>query len=303
VPLTATCKPLDSTGPSQQAPLTPQWGNVKSFTSLTALELKVAPPAKTTTEIDTALADTNLSGPGGDIKKVTAEYWADGGGTAFPPGHMAVFAQYLCRQKGNNLDTDVKFFFALGNAMLDASIASWFLKYKFDWWRPITAIRYRYYNKPVTSWLGPSPDGPNPVTGNFGTVPGQDWKPYQEANVVTPPFPEYVSGHSTFSAAGNVILVGFTGSDNFGGSVTISKKMPDGITDWSKIEPGTPANPVTLYWPTFTAAANDAGISRRYGGIHFKTGDLQGRLLGNGVGQNVWSKAQSYFRGTIGYDT
>jgi hypothetical protein len=285
----------------QQAPLTPQWGNVKSFSSLAALEMKVFPPAKTTTETDLALADTNLGGgPEGDRKKVTAEYWADGGGTAFPPGHMAVFAQYLCRQKGNNLDTDVKFFFAMGNAMLDASIASWYLKYKFDWWRPITAIRYQYKDKPVTSWLGPNG---NPANGNFGTVQGQDWKPYQEATVVTPPFPEYVSGHSTFSAAGNVILVGFTGSDNFGGSVTISKKMPDGITDWSKIEPGTPANPVTLYWPTFTAAANDAGISRRYGGIHFKTGDLQGRLLGNGVGQNVWSKAQSYFRGTIGYDT
>jgi hypothetical protein len=211
---------------------------------------------------------------------------------------MAVFAQYLCRQKGNNLDTDAKFFFTLGNALLDASIASWFLKYKFDWWRPITAIRYQYNNKPVTSWLGP---GGNPANGNFGTVPGQNWKPYQEAGVVTPPFPEYVSGHSTFSAAGNVVLVGFAGSDNFGGSVTISAKNPDG-TDWSKIEPGTPVNPVTLSWPTFSAAAEQAGMSRRYGGIHFKTGDTQGRSLGNMVGQAAWSKAQSYFRGTIGYD-
>jgi Vanadium chloroperoxidase N-terminal domain len=300
VPLGETCKPPPTNpGPSQQAPTTPQWGNIKSFASLVALQTKVPPPPKTTADIDLALADTNLSGPNGDLKKVTAEYWADGPSTEFPPGHMAVFAQFLCRKRQNNLDTDVKFFFALGNALLDAGIASWWQKYKWDFWRPITAIRHHYYNKDVTSWLGP---GGNPSNGNFGTVKGQDWKPYQAANVVTPPFPEYVSGHSTFSAAGNVIMVGFTGSDNFGGSVTISALNPDG-TPWSKIEPGTPANPVTLYWPTFTAMANDAGISRRYGGIHFKSGDLQARSLGNMVGQNVWSRAQSYFRGTIGYNT
>jgi hypothetical protein len=189
-------------------------------------------------------------------------------------------------------------FFALGNAEMDAGIAAWWVKYKYDYWRPITAIRYQYKGKDVTSWVGPN--APNTVNG-FGTVQGQNWMPYQATNVVTPPFPEYVSGHSTFSAAGNVIMVGFTGSDNFGGSITISAKNPDG-TNWSKIEPGIPANPVTLSWSTFTAMANDAGMSRRYGGIHFKNGDGQGRSLGNMVGQNVWSKAQSYFRGTIGFD-
>jgi hypothetical protein len=296
VPLTETCKPpLTNPGPNQQAPLTPQWGSVKSFAPLAALLTKVPPPPKTTADIALALADTDLSGPNGagDVKKVTAEYWADGPASEFPPGHMAVFAQYLCRKRGINLDADVKFFFALGNAVMDAGIASWSVKYKYDFWRPITAIRFQYETQDVTSWLGP---GENPSNGNFGTVKGKDWKPYQAAKVVTPPFPEYVSGHSTFSAAGNIILVGFTGSDNFGGSVTI----PAG---WAKIEPGIPANPVTLYWPTFTAMADNAGMSRRYGGIHFKSGDMQGRSLGNMVGQNVWSRAQSYFRGTIGYSS
>jgi hypothetical protein len=59
---------------------------------------------------------------------------------------------------------------------------------------------------------------------------------------------------------------------------------------------------VTFSWPTFTAMANDAGMSRRYGGIHFKSGDIQGRSLGNMVGQAAWSRAQAYFRGTIGYN-
>jgi hypothetical protein len=233
-----------------------------------------------------------------DRKKVIAEYWADGPRTEFPPGHMAVFGQFLCRKMGINLDRDVKMFFALGNAVMDAGIAAWSVKYKYDYWRPITAIRNQYRDKAVTSWIGPN--APNTING-FGTVQGQDWKPYQADNVVTPPFPEYVSGHSTFSAAGNVILVGFTGSDNFGGSITISAKKSDG-TYWSKIEPGLPVTPVTLSWPTYTAMADEAGMSRRYGGIHFKTGDIQGRALGNMVGQNAYSKAQSYFRGTIGYD-
>jgi hypothetical protein len=293
VPLTATCKPLNPDGPSQQNPLTPQWGNVKPFASQLALLTKIPPPPKTTTDITTALADTNLSGPDVERKKVTAEYWADGPGSVFPPGHMAVFGQYLCRKRGVNLDNDVKFFFTLGNAVMDAGIASWLLKYKYDFWRPITAIRYLYNGQDVTSWIGPN--APNTING-FGTVKGQYWKPYQADHVVTPPFPEYVSGHSTFSAAGNVVLVGFTGSDNFGGSITI----PVG---WSSFEPNLPSNqPVTLSWPTFTALANEAGMSRRYGGIHFKSGDFQGRTLGNMVGQTVWSQAQSYFRGTIGYD-
>jgi hypothetical protein len=296
VPLGATCVPPPGS-PTQQAPATPQWGNIKSFSpSLAALESKVPPPAKTTTDINNALADTNLSGPGGDAKKVTAEYWADGPSSVFPPGHMAVFSQFLCRKMRAGLDTDVKMFFALGNAVMDAGIAAWGLKYKYDFWRPITAIRYQYNSARTTtkvmSWLGP---GGNPSNGNFGLVKGEDWMPYQATGVVTPPFPEYVSGHSTFSAAGNVIMVGFTGSDNFGGGVTIPKNS-------SNIEPGTPANDVPLYWSTFTAMADQAGMSRRYGGIHFKNGDMQGRSLGNMVGQSVWSKAQSYFRGTIGYD-
>lgn len=292
VPL-STANPLaspPSCGGTVQQPLAPQWGNVKPFASLTALLTKVPPPPQTTTDIATALADTDLRGPDMDRKKVTAEYWADGPRTEFPPGHMAVFGQFFCRKMGINLDRDVKMFFALGNALMDAGIAAWWEKYKFDFWRPITAIRSQYKDQEVISWLGPNE--------GFDKVLGQDWKPYQDPNVVTPPFPEYVSGHSTFSAAGNVIMVGMTGSDNFGGHITIEP-------GWSKFETNVPAqgNPVTLSWPTFTAMANEAGMSRRYGGIHFKSGDMQGRSLGNMVGQNVWSKAQSYFRGTIGYNS
>ena len=120
---------------------------------------------------------------------------------------------------------------------------------------------------------------------------GSQWLPYQAVTFPTPPFPDYVSGHSTYSAAAARILELWTGSDHFGDAVT----LPEGS---SKIEPGvTPAHPVTLRWQTFTEAANEAGVSRRYGGIHCAA-DLAGRLLGRIVAFNAWQRAQGYFDGT-----
>jgi hypothetical protein len=267
-----------------QKALGPHWQKVTPF-SLSPTQYRVTGPPKTpsgsysTAEVDLALTDTaNLD----NAKKAKAEYWADGPFSVFPPGHDFIFAQALSRKRGFSIDIDAKFFFMLGNAMMDASLAAWYQKYKYDYVRPITAIRFQKRGQPVNSWLGPNK--------GFGTVPGEQWMPYQALNVVTPPFPEYVSGHSTFSGAGATILASFTGSDIFGASVTI----PQGS---SKYESNTPSANVTLSWPTFSDAANEAGWSRRYGGIHFKTGDEHGRSLGRQVAQFVFSKAQSYING------
>jgi hypothetical protein len=288
--------PPNCVGPNYtiQAPSTPHWGNIIPFALTSAIQYKVPGPRKnidgsySTADIATAVVDTsNLD----DTKKAKAEYWADGPKTEFPPGHMAVFAQAVSRKKNHSLDTDAKMFFALGNALMDASIAAWAFKYKYDYVRPITAIRDRYKSTRiptpplVNSWRGPG------ITPNFEDVPGEQWMPYQALNVVTPPFPEYPSGHSTFSAAGSQILMAFTGSDTFGASVTI----PAGSL---KIDSNTPSQEVVLSWPTFTAAADQAGWSRRYGGIHFKSGDQDARLLGKMIGQSVWSKASAYINGS-----
>jgi hypothetical protein len=284
------------TGP-QQKPLTPQWGQVKPFALLSALQYKVPGPPKnpdgtySTADIQTVLDDTaDLT----DTEKVRAEYWADGPFSEFPPGHWAQFAQILSRKRGHSLDTDAQMFFALGNALLDSSVAAWALKYKYDFVRPITAIRYNpaFKDRTVRSWLGPY--------NGFGDVPGSQWLPYQAPNVVTPPFPEYVSGHSTFSGAARQVLLGFTGSDAFGASVTI-KAGTSLFEPRTDTQVGTPATDVTLSWPTFWAAADDAGLSRRNGGIHFYSGDLHGRSLGAMVGGNAWSKARSYIKGYTGY--
>jgi hypothetical protein len=285
--------PLD--GGPQQLATTPQWSKVKGFALKSPFQFTVPGPDRLLNafdpkHIDSLLALTsNLT----DRQKVTAEFWADGPRSEFPPGHWAVIAQVLSRKRGHSLDTDAQLFFALGNALLDASIAAWAAKYRWDFVRPITAIRSRYKGKQVTSWLGP-------YMGYGQQVPGEQWIPYQDPRVVTPPFPEYVSGHSTFSSAASAILAKFTGSDSFGASVTVEvgtslfePKTDDHPTGY------TPAADITLSWPTLTAAAKDAGLSRRLGGIHFQDADEHGYNLGQRVGPNVLAQTMGYINGTI----
>jgi hypothetical protein len=218
-----------------------------------------------------------------DQQKMIAEYWANGPHTETPPGHWCLFAQYVSSRDGHALDDDVKMFFAMTNAVFDAGIAAWDAKRVLDSVRPVTAIPYQFQGQQIQSWGGP-------YQGTV-TMDGSQWIPYQPSTFPTPPFPEYISGHSTFSAAGATVLALWTGSDHFGDSVTFAPGS-------STIEPGlTPHNPVTLQWGTFSDAANEAGISRRYGGIHFKAGDLVGRAVGDLVGIQAWAKAQYYFNG------
>jgi hypothetical protein len=285
--------PTACSGPNYaiQKALTPQWKTIKTFgpEAATGYPPNFAPPGpnadgthtQATADIDNELAVTsNLS----DTQKMMAEYWADGPTSEFPPGHMALFASAFSRMKGDTVDQDVKLFFALGNALLDASIFAWTTKFQYDSERPTTGIRERYKGQMITSWLGPKK--------GYGKVPGERWLPYQALNVVTPAFPEYVSGHSTFSAAGRAVINQFFGTDNFNAKVT----LPAGS---SKIEPlVTPAKPVVLSWKTLDAMADQAGMSRRYGGIHFESGDQQGRALGALTGLDVWQTAQKYFNGT-----
>src|SRR5437879_12113589 len=219
-----------------------------------------------------------------DTQKVIAEYWADGPNSELPPGHWMLFGQFVSRRDGATLDQDVKMFFALANAVFDAGIVAWDCKRAYDYVRPVTAVHCLFAGKKVRAWAGPY--------RGTRVIDGAAWEPYQPVTFVTPPFPAFISGHSTFSAAGAEILKSFTGSDAFGASATVQAGS-------SKVEPGAvPAADVTLSWATFSDAADQAGISRRYGGIHFVQGDLQGRNGGRLVGARVWAKALTYFNGT-----
>jgi len=278
--------PTATGGTVVQKFVTPHWRDVTPFALTSPNQFLPPGPTRTTLLLlDQEVTDTLLqSATLTDLSKVRAEYWADGPESETPPGHWCLFAQAVSRARGHSLDADAKLFFALANAELDASIASWNAKRRWDYVRPITAVRVRKAGQLVLAWAGPYK----------GTrlIRGETWHPYQLATFPTPPFPEYVSGHSTFSGAGARVLQQFTGSDLFGARVTVRPGS-------SRIEPGaTPLLPVVLTWPTFSAALAEAGNSRRQGGIHFPDGDHAGRALGTSVGQNAWTKAQTFFNGT-----
>jgi Domain of unknown function (DUF6851)/VCPO second helical-bundle domain len=223
-----------------------------------------------------------------DEQKMIAEYWADGPGSELPPGHWSLFAQYVSRRDHHGdhehgLERDVKLFFALANAVSDAGCCAWDNKRAFNSVRPITAIRTLFGGQMVRAWAGPYQ----------GTklIDGATWFPYQQTTFPTPPFPEYSSGHSNFSAAGAEILKRFTHADRFGASVT----LPAGS---SRVEPGAvPRSDLMLSWSTFSDAADQAGISRRYGGIHFEQGDLDARTTGRIAARLVWERARDYWEG------
>lgn len=276
--------------------LAPHWGQVTPF-ALTDWDLQVVEPVRalilaTQGRVGPAAAgepayaeqvaqvvaySATLTG----AQKAVAEYWSDGPSTETPPGHWALFAGQVSDRDDHGLDEDVKLYFALSNTVFDTSIAVWGAKVKFDSVRPITAVRYHYAGTTVRAWLGPHLGA--------GELDGADWQPYQKETFVTPPFAEYPSGHSAYSAASAEILKRFTGSDVFGGGVT----LPAGS---SRIEPGSgPGNDVDLSWATFTDAADEAGMSRRYGGIHFVDGDLDARLMGRRVAALTWPKILYHF--------
>ncbi len=268
-----------------------QWPRVRTFAVRPGSLRSTTGPAKygSAEYAAQAQAVVDLSAGLTDEQKMIAEYWADGPHSELPPGHWNLFAQFVSRREhhlpvAQRIERDVKLFFALTNAVSDAGCCAWDNKRAFNSVRPITAIRTLFRGQPVRAWAGPY----------HGTklIDGATWFPYQPATFPTPPFPEYSSGHSSFSAAAAEILKLFTGSDRLGTSVT----LPAGS---SRVEPGAvPTNDLTLSWATFSEAADQAGLSRRYGGIHFEQGDRDARATGSIAARLAWQTAQRYWRGS-----
>jgi hypothetical protein len=238
----------------------------------------------------------------------------------------------------DRLEWDVKLYFALNGAVHDAAIAAWGLKGRYDSVRPISMIRYMggqgqssdpdlpSYDPDglplvpdlvelisdattapggrhpalaghegeiaILAWHG-NPADPASGNGGVGWIRAVEWLPYQLPTFVTPAFQGYVSGHSTFSRAAAEVMVGFTGSEWF----------PGGLSEWTvkagelKVELG-PTEDVVLQWGTYYDAADQAGQSRLFGGIHIEADDFVGRVLGSECGTNAWTLAQRYYAGT-----
>jgi hypothetical protein len=150
-------------------------------------------------------------------------------------------------ERHTTLSENARLFALLNVAMADGSISCWNTKYDYEFWRPITAIRLAS------------------TDGNPDTAEQADWTPL----IVTPPFPEYTSAHSSISGAAQAVLTSFFGD-----------QLP--VEGTSEGLPG-----VVRTWPNFSAVADEANLARIWGGIHFRTAVVDGRAVGDAVGLYV----------------
>ncbi len=238
----------------------------------------------------------------------------------------------------DRLQWDVKLYLALNGAFHDAAIAAWGLKGRYDSVRPISMIRYmgglgqssdpqgQSYHPDglplvpdlielitaettaagerhahlaghegevaIVSWRG-NPEDPETDVGGVGWILAVDWVPYQLPTFVTPAFQGFISGHSTFSRAGAEVLTAFTGSEYFPGGMS-GYTIPAGSL---KFEKG-PTTDIRLEWATYYDAADQAGQSRLWGGIHIQADDFAGRHIGSQCGKEAWALARHYFDGS-----
>ncbi|MFM8544053.1 MAG: hypothetical protein ACKOAP_03545 [Vulcanococcus sp.] len=294
--LDANWQPLTLLNGSKQVALTPQWGGVTPFAPgpdlvpdsvLTPYNSDGSLNAAFVAELNQVLqASMNLTA----TQKAIAEFWEAGPGSSFPPGLWMSFTNGLIRDRQLSLDQAMKLSFGVSQSLLDAGIGSWATKYEFNTVRPITAIRQYYYGRTTADW------GETLTDWRESPILGQEWQPYQNPAALTPSFPDVNSGHSAFSTAASTFIRNFLGSNVFGKSVTLadsdSKIDPNGFDGVA----GTGAS-ITLSWDYLNGAAEQAGLSRLYGGIHFNDGNWLGQILGTRAGSNASLKAFSLFNG------
>jgi PAP2 superfamily len=248
----AIVQPPGGSGPGVWVPtpplflpyLLPQWGFVAPFAMSSSSQFRPpGPPAldsqqyaadyEEVKELGAAVGSTRT-----EDQTEIALFWADGAGTETPPGHWNSIAQIIGAARGTTLEENARLFALLNIAMADAAICAWDAKYTFDFWRPVTAINFA---EPELNWM---------------------------SFIVTPPFPDYVSGHSTFSGAAATVLSRFYGTED----------LP--FTIGSDFLPG-----VYRSFPTCLAAAEEAAVSRLYGGIHFRSANEDGLQAGISIGE------------------
>ncbi|WP_338849852.1 Ig-like domain-containing protein [Massilia sp. W12] len=241
------------TGPAYLTAQEPQWGQVVPFALNSASQFRpTAPAALDSAEYAAALNEVKTLGSANSATRTPdqtqqALFWADGGGSVTPPGHWNQIAADVAKAKGNSLAANARLFAQLNVALADAAIAAWDAKYSYDFWRPVTAIQQA------------------DLDNNPATAKEANWTPF----LITPAHPSYVSGHSTFSAAAAEVLTAA-----FGEQVafsTTSSTLPNVVRSFT----------------SFKQAAEEAGASRIYGGIHFSLDNVAGKQIGTRVAATV----------------
>src|SRR5829696_2019266 len=268
--------------------VTPQAALLTPITYRRALlkQLQVPPPTHSNPATDPvgykAQADEVLAVSAGltDEQKATAELFNNKsvslGGAQF----------FIAAARGLNLDQFIQLGFLTNVAAYDTVVPVWSEKRRYDAVRPTTAIRYLYGDHKVTAWGGPG-------RGTVSDITGNEWRSY----LPTADHPEYPSGSANLCAAHAQAERRFFGDDQFGWSLPVAKGS-------SGIEPGvTPATDIVLHFDTWSQFERDCGLSRLWGGVHFRASltagiDGQGTLIGRRVGDLAYDFVRAHIDGT-----
>jgi hypothetical protein len=254
--------------------LTPYWQNVAPITLEDASQFRSPPPPQFGSEVlnkeieEVVELQSNLT----KEQKGLVEFMRDGPKSVQQAGHWLLFAQELSVKRKHTLDDDVKMYFLNQIVAMDAFIASWDTKMFYDYARPYALVHEYFGDRKLQGWKG--------YGKGWGEMKGTDWRPYSPAVFLCPPFPSYVSGHSTVSGACAEALKLFTGSDEFDIRVPfVSGSYTEEESEWNEIE---------LYFPTLTEAAEMAGFSRVLGGYHIQSDNIEGLILGRKVANHAY---------------
>jgi len=246
----------DGTEPGQwrrtdaRPPQIPGWGAVAPWAMTTGQQFRMAgPPSLDSASYAVAYQEVADIGSAASASRtaeqtVIARFWMTG-----VPDHMFGIAMQMAEEKALDIDDNARLFALMSMALADASICGWEMKYHYGFWRPVTAIR----------------EGES--DGNPSTIGDPAWN----SLLAAPPFPEYVSGHSTTTAAGIGLLIRFHGGEDF-----------DFIR--TSLTPGLEPRSFSNLW----AMAEEVGMSRIYGGIHFSFSNHDGLAAGRQLGEYVF---------------
>jgi len=260
--------------------LTPFWDKVKPIALKSGDQFRPGPPPMIGSEqlknevAEVIAMQANLT----DHDKALVEFMRDGPQSVQQAGHWLKFAQDVSRRDDHTLDEDVKMYFYNQVVAMDAFIASWDSKMFYDYARPYALVHQYYEDQLIQAWGG---EGKGMMQ-----IKGEQWRPYSPETFLCPPFPSYVSGHSTISGGCGEALKLWTGSDVFGEEVTL---VAGALT-----EPDNLGDTVVIKFPTFTETAEMAGISRVMGGYHIQADNVAGLELGRNVAHEVWSFYQKH---------
>lgn len=254
--------------------LTPFWDKVQPIALKSGDQFRPGPPPMIGSEQlekevqEVIEMQANLT----DEEKALVEFMRDGPQSVQQAGHWLKFAQDVSRRDKHTLDQDVKMYFFNQVVAMDAFIASWDSKMFYDYARPYALVHEYYDQQKIKAWGG---EGKGMME-----IDGSQWRPYSPETFLCPPFPSYVSGHSTISGGCGEALKLWTGSDEFGEEVT--------LVAGAMTEPDNLGDTVVLEFPTFTKTAEMAGISRVMGGYHIQADNVAGLQLGRDVAHEVW---------------